>query len=117
MGIAIGKEKNSDNQSHGYQAKESTHHSPESEFLIIWSTNMAPEDIDRMVAVMTDLLKVGSAFYPPLAVAAPILTSFIQNEASKLHVGLANGTIVPDGRGGFAPVTNSRFDPKTGEFL
>jgi hypothetical protein len=78
---------------------------------------MAPEDIDRMVAVMTDLLKVGSVFYPPLAVAAPILTSFIHNEASKLHAGLANGTIVADGKGGFVPVTNSQYDPATGQFL
>jgi hypothetical protein len=27
------------------------------------------------------------------------------------------GAIVPDGRGGFVPATNSRFDPATGGFL
>jgi hypothetical protein len=36
---------------------------------------------------------------------------FIAFEASKLKIGIANGTIVPDGHGGLVPNTNSRVMP------
>lgn len=78
---------------------------------------MTVDDIEAAETVLIDLLKVGSAFYPPLAVATPIVTSVIQQQMAALKTGLANGTVVPDGQGGFVPVTNSRYDPKTGEFL
>jgi hypothetical protein len=78
---------------------------------------VTPGDIDTTETVLIDLLKVGAVFYPPLAVALPIVTSFIQQQTANLKTGLANGTIVPDGQGGFVPITNSRYDPKTGEFL
>ena len=75
------------------------------------------ENIDKGAAVILDLLKVGAKLYPPLAAAIPILSMFIRLQAHKIKVGLADGTIVPDGAGGLVPITNSRYDPKTGQFL
>lgn len=73
--------------------------------------------IDTGVEIVSDLIKAGSAFYPPLAAASPLLMAFVKFEASKWKAGLKAGTIVLDGHGGFVPSTNSRYDPKTGEFL
>ncbi len=75
------------------------------------------QNIDAAVAVILDLLTIGAKFYPPLAAAIPFLSMFIKYEAHKLKGGLADGTIVPDGHGGLVPITNSRYDPKTGRFL
>jgi hypothetical protein len=58
-------------------------------------------NIDTAVTIILDLLKVGAGFYPPLAAAAPVLSMFINYEAHKLKSGLADGTILPDGHGGF----------------
>jgi hypothetical protein len=71
----------------------------------------ANEEIDVAVAVLGDLLKAGSTFYPPLAVAAPAISMFVKFEANKLKTGIADGSIVPDGRGGLVPNTNSRVMP------
>lgn len=62
---------------------------------------MTNDEIDQTAAVVIDLLKVGASFYPPLAIAAPILSSFVQHQAAQLKTGLAAGTILPDGKGGF----------------
>jgi hypothetical protein len=60
-----------------------------------------PAEIDATVTIIIDLIKVGAAFYPPLAIASPLITSFVQYEAAKIKTGIAAGVIVPDGRGGF----------------
>ena len=62
---------------------------------------MVPEDIDRTEAIMIDLLKVGGTFYPPLAMAVPILTAAIKHYGAYLRAGLADGSIISDGRGGY----------------
>lgn len=69
------------------------------------------KNIDTAVTIILDLLKVGGAFYPPLGAASPVVSMFINYEAHKLKAGLADGTIVPDNRGGFVPNTNSRVMP------
>jgi hypothetical protein len=73
--------------------------------------------IDGVVTLIDDLVALGGQFYPPLRLAKPIIMSFVNSEAIKLKTGLASGTIVPDGHGGFVPATNSRYDYKTGKFL
>lgn len=73
--------------------------------------------IDSVVTVISELITLGGLFYPPLRFARPLIMAFIHSEAVKLKIGLSNGTIVPDGEGGFVPSTNSRYDPKTGQFL
>lgn len=73
--------------------------------------------IDSVETVIGELVTLGGLFYPPLKWAKPLIMSFVHSEVVKLKTGLANGTIVPDGHGGFVPSSNSRFDPKTGEFL
>jgi hypothetical protein len=66
---------------------------------------MVHEDVDRMEAIMIDLLKVGATFYPPLALATPILTAIIKDYGMQLRTGLNAGTIVSDGMGGFVTKT------------
>lgn len=78
---------------------------------------MTPDQIDQAAAAVSDLVKVGAVFYPPLAPFVPIIQGFIIYEARKLKSGIADGSIVPDGRGGFVPASNSHYDPKTGRFL
>lgn len=62
---------------------------------------MTSDEIDHTAAVILDLIKIGADVYPPLAFAAPILSSYVRIEAAKLKSGVAAGTILPDGRGGF----------------
>ncbi len=74
-------------------------------------------EIDMFVAVAIGGLKLGAELYPPFAVAVPLFVYIINREAAKLKSGLADGTVVPDGHGGFVPSSNSHFDPVTGRFL
>jgi hypothetical protein len=76
-----------------------------------------PEEIDAGVTVLIDALKVGVLLDPALAPAEPFIAMFLRYQAHTLKTGLASGAIVPDGHGGLVPITNSRFDPATGEFL
>jgi hypothetical protein len=76
-----------------------------------------PEEIDAGVTLLIDAMKLGEFLDPKLASAVPFVTMFLRYEAHKLKVGLASGAIVPDGHGGLVPITNSRYDPATGEFL
>lgn len=62
---------------------------------------MTNDQIDQTTAILLDLIKAGSSIYPPLAIAAPIISSFVQHQTAQLKAGLAAGTIVPDGKGGF----------------
>ena len=62
---------------------------------------MAPEDIDRVEAIILNLVTIGAEFYPPMAIAIPILQSLVKYESAKIKAGLADGTIIADGRGGF----------------
>ena len=78
---------------------------------------MTPEQASEIVRVFEDALTLAAQFYPPLAIASPILNWIVAYEVGKLQAGIANGTIIPDGKGGYVPVTNSHYDPKTGEFL
>ena len=73
--------------------------------------------IDEVVLILSDALKVAAVVYPPIAPAIPILNAVIALESGRLKSGLSDGSVVPDGRGGFVPSSNSRYDPKTGEFL
>lgn len=62
---------------------------------------MAPEDIDRVEAILLDLVTIGAEFYPPMAIAVPLLQAIVKYEGMKIKAGLANGTIIADGSGGF----------------
>jgi hypothetical protein len=72
---------------------------------------MVIEDVDRLEAVLIDALTVGGTLYPPLALAQPLLTSAIKHYGSYLRAGIANGTIVSDGQGGFV-TTAWAADPR-----
>lgn len=79
--------------------------------------NIDDENIDRIVAILQDGLKLAVYFYPPMAFASPLISAWIAHEGHRIKTGIADGTIVPDGAGGFVPSTNSKYDPKTGAFL
>lgn len=68
-------------------------------------------EIDIGLDVLLVALKVGTWLDPALAPAAPFISMILTHEANKLKSGLADGSIVPDGRGGLVPDTNSRVMP------
>ena len=78
---------------------------------------MTPAQIDEGVAIMGEVVKDVGAFYAPIAAVAPFIMMLVKLEAWKLKAGIADGSIVDDGRGGLVPKTNSHYNPKTGGFL
>lgn len=76
-----------------------------------------PAEIDRDVDILIKLLTFVSKFYAPLAVALPTVTNLIRLAAVALKSGIAQGTLVFDGKGGIVPATNSHYDQKTGKFI
>lgn len=83
---------------------------------------MTPEDLDRAEGVLIDLVRCGVKFAPPpyntmLSLVLPLIESFVRHQVAQVKTGIADGSIISDGRGGFVPNTNSRFNPKTGKFL
>jgi hypothetical protein len=78
---------------------------------------MSPDDIDKSVAIVDALLGDLAAIYPPASLALPFIKALVGLEAWKLKVGLNNGSLVSDGKGGIVPASNSKYDPKTGVFL
>lgn len=53
-----------------------------------------------------------------LKLALPFVQRFIHEKVvGAIREGLKTGAVVPDGRGGYVPSTNSRYDPKTGLFI
>jgi hypothetical protein len=78
---------------------------------------MTNDEIDTAGAALIDLLLIGARLYPPLEPAIPTLCKIIVYETHALKLGIANGSIIPDGCGGFIPAhSQSYYDPKTGEF-
>jgi hypothetical protein len=84
---------------------------------------MTSDEIDRLEAILIDALRLGAKLAPPplnvlLPITLPVLEYFVRHRIiAPMKIGIANGTIVSDGHGGFVPATNSRYDPKTGEFI
>ena len=83
---------------------------------------MVPEDLDRVEGALVELARIGVKFAPPpynviLGAALPIIESLVRHQIAQVKIGIADGTIVADGNGGFVPASNSHYDPKTGEFL
>lgn len=75
------------------------------------------ETIDEVTNFILGSLDIVGGAYPAVGQALPIIKFFIKREAANLKAGIKSGTIVPDGHGGFVPSSNSRYNPKTGEFL
>ena len=73
--------------------------------------------IDGVTDFISKSIDIVSSAYPAASVALAIMKFFIKREAANLKEGIATGTIVPDGQGGFVPSTNSHYDPKTGKFI
>lgn len=69
------------------------------------------EEIDIGVTVLIDFLRFFAKLNPELKLALPFIELAIKWEAGKLKTGIADGSIVSDGAGGFVPKTNSRVMP------
>jgi hypothetical protein len=75
------------------------------------------QQIDFGADVLLAVLHVLTRASPLLAFAEPFITRGIKHEVDSLKRGIADGSIISDGRGGFVPATNSRYDPNTGLFI
>jgi hypothetical protein len=78
---------------------------------------MTVDEVDAGITALSGVLTFAGKFYPPLALAAPAVVALLRLEAAALRIGVGNGSIVPDGRGGFVPASNSHYDAKTGNFI
>lgn len=76
-------------------------------------TGLAQGKYDDQVKVTEEILNKIGVLFPPAAQAEKALEIFLWIN----RVTAPAGRIIPDGRGGFVPETNSRYDPETGEFL
>jgi hypothetical protein len=70
-------------------------------------------DYDNEVALTEKVLLDLAVAFPPLAELEKALEFFLWIN----RVTAPRGKVVPDGRGGWVPENNSRYDPKTGRFL
>lgn len=78
---------------------------------------MTNTEIDDAVVAVGSILKVVGDFYAPLAISTPVLMALLAVGAYELKAGIAAGTIVPDGKGGYVPSSNSHYNPITGAFI
>ena len=78
---------------------------------------MTPEEIDRAAQAIIDVIDAAAKIWPQLRLARPLIVAFIRYEAYKLKRGIEDGTVVPDGAGGWVPASNSRYNPRTGRFI
>ena len=62
---------------------------------------MTPEEIDRGVAGIIEVIDDAAKIWPQIMLWRPLVAAFIRYEAHKLKAELADGTVVPDGAGGF----------------
>jgi hypothetical protein len=78
--------------------------------------DLAAGKYNDQISQLDKVLSVAAMIPGPIGVAALVakkaLDGFI--ELNRLT---APAHVVPDGRGGWVPADNSRFDPKTGEFI
>jgi hypothetical protein len=79
-----------------------------SDFLI----GLASGKYDGAIAGIDKLLTTAGAVIPQAVLAKEILDGLVA-----LNKATAPVAVQSDGRGGFVPTSNSRFDPATGEFL
>ena len=78
---------------------------------------MTPEQLADGEAAIEKIVAFISDFYPPLKMFAPLIDAFLRQQVAIIKAGVADGSIIADGQGGFVRADNSRFDPKTGKFL
>jgi hypothetical protein len=74
---------------------------------------LASGKYDPQVAFTERMLGELGIVFPPAAMAEKGLEVFLL--INKMTA--PRGPVVADGRGGFVPDSNSRYDPETGEFL
>jgi hypothetical protein len=65
---------------------------------------MTEAELEQSLSVVLAVLKFGAMFNPELAPAVTILTAvsqLVKAEGARLRSGLADGSVVSDGRGGY----------------
>jgi len=78
---------------------------------------MTPQQLEDGELAVEKIIAFAADLYPPLALYAPIIDAFLRHQVALIKAGVADGSIIADGKGGFVRSDNSRFDPKTGDFL
>jgi hypothetical protein len=76
-------------------------------------TGLASGKYDREIAFTERMLTELGVVFPPARMAERGLEVFLFINKWTAP----RGPVVPDGRGGWVPESNSRYDPATGEFL
>jgi len=78
---------------------------------------MTQEEVGRALKALEIVVSLASLIYPPLRPLKPLILALLKKVSENFSKDVAKGNIVPDGRGGWVPRTNSLVDPKTGRFL
>lgn len=78
---------------------------------------MTSVEASQILALFDAVVNAEAIANPKLAILAPIIKWFVSDQLHKLEAGVANGSIVPDGKGGYVPSTNSHYVKSTGEFI
>lgn len=72
---------------------------------------MTTSELDALEVGALAIIKIGTVLDPQLSWTAPFIASYIKLQFHRVRSGIGDGTIVPDGAGGFVPNTNSRVMP------
>jgi len=76
-------------------------------------TDLAAGKYDEQVALLEKALRVLAPEFPFAGELLLLLRGFVGLN----RLTAPRGPSVPDGKGGWVPETNSRYDPETGKFL
>lgn len=90
-----------------------THGETVSAFVSSVLTGLASGKYAKEIAITEQLLTEAGIAVPQFALAEKAFKIFLWINKTTAPA----GRIVPDGQGGWVPESNSRYDPKTGEFL
>ncbi len=66
---------------------------------------------DEIISAASQLLDLAAAFWPPVGLVKPVAVWLFAREVHAFVAGVQAGTIIPDGRGGYVPATNSHVRP------
>jgi hypothetical protein len=76
-------------------------------------SGLASGKYDKEVAFTEDMLSELGLVFPLAGAVEKALQVFLVIN----NMTAPRGPVVPDGRGGYVPASNSRYNPKTGEFI
>ncbi len=78
---------------------------------------MTKEEVKNGLEIIRKVVTVVAFFSPKARKLAPLIGALLSALEEDFTQSVESGKIIPDGRGGWVPKVNSKFDPKTGRFL